>query len=154
MALCNPFCCSSELKKSSFFWRYNLLFLFRSKTFYGKNKYKFAISNPYFSRYYFRSNKRSYSLGFAYFPSNKGKNKVTQKKPHSMVIFWIQLRRTCRHFAALKLTPREKIEFEVGHILIKTDVSFSSKQNNTRFKHFCEVSYELSRECLRNRRVP
>ena len=50
-------------------------------------------------------------------PSNKGKNKVI-KKTHGMVTFWIQLIKT----SALKLTPQEKMKFEVAHILLKTNV--------------------------------
>jgi len=50
-----------------------------------------------------------------------------------MVAFQIQIRRTYRYTFAPRLTPREKIEFEAIHILIKKMLHVSSKQNDAHF---------------------
>ena len=60
-------------------------------------------------------------------------------KPHSMVIFWIQLRRTYQDL--LSFQAFKKIEHEVIHISIKKTFLDSSKHNNTLFKHSYEVSH-------------
>ena len=45
------------------------------------------------------------------------------KKPHSMAIFLLKVRRYLIKISADKLTPREITELEVIHISIKTHVS-------------------------------
>ena len=56
------------------------------------------------------------------------------KKHTYQLTFSIQLRRSYQYFSsAPKLTPREKIEFEVMHIPIKKMLNVSSKQNGARF---------------------
>ena len=65
--------------------------------------------------------------------SNKGKNKDTRK---DSALFEYSNEELIESLA-LKLTPREKNEFDVIHIFIKTDGCFTSVQNKitTRFEH-------------------
>ena len=61
-----------------------------------------------------------------------GKIKLPNKS-HGMVALWIQLRRTYGDFkrSRCKLTPPEKIDLDVIHISIKTDVSRQLKTHST-----------------------
>ena len=55
-------------------------------------------------------------------PSNKGKNKVTEKNSwHGNILK--TAKEELIETSALKLTPQEKTEFEVSHIFLKTNVS-------------------------------
>ena len=66
---------------------------------------------------------------FAEHPSNKGKNKVTEKKKKEWHGNILNTAKITYRDSALKLTPQEKIDFEVAHILLKND-RFTSVQNN------------------------
>ena len=59
--------------------------------------------------------------------SNKGKNKVTKKKTHGVVTFWIQLRRTYQDFSSQADSARENWIWSCRY-LIKNE-HFTSVQN-------------------------
>ena len=69
---------------------------------------------------------------FAEHLGNKCKNKVTKKLLEHFQYSYKELINNL----VLKLTPQEKIEFEVTIFQIKKMLCGSSKQNGARFKHY------------------